>query len=594
MAALIEDRLYVREEFEVQHDHLVRQEIETFRRKANAFLAGEIPEDEFRAFRLKHGIYGQRQPGVQMVRCKIPSGLLTAAQMEQLARISDEYAGGKGHITTRQNMQYHFVPLAQAADVMHLLADAGLTNREACYNTVRNVTTCPLAGIAHDEVFDVRPYAQRIAYAFLRKDLTGNLPRKFKIAFDGCGSRDCIAGAINDIGLRAVLRHGQRGFRVVIGGGLGPLPTEAQLLDEFLPEERLLNRCEAVVRVFNKYGNRENRNKARLKFVLRERGMAWLREQIEREYADILENGGIAWPELVPEGFGGYQSNPQPLGRGELLPVIHTNGRSDPQDERWLETNVIRQKQPGYATVIARVDQGNLTADQMRGLASLAADAGDGRLRLGIDQNILLGFIPLARLRAVRAELGRLGLGEAGAGEIGDVTTCPGAYSCNLALTKSMNLGAALQDVVRSYDDPLVRKLSIKVSGCPNSCGQHWIADFGFYGNARKIDGREIPYYQMLLGGGFDQDGIMRFGLAVQSVPARLAPEAVSRVLDHYLAERAAGETFRQYVMRHKVETFRALTSDLAKPAELHPEIYQDWGDDSAFSLQLGRGECAA
>ncbi len=477
---------------------------------------------------------------------------------------------------------------------MHLLADAGLTNREACYNTVRNVTTCPLAGIAHDEVFDVRPYAQRIAYAFLRKDLTGNLPRKFKIAFDGCGSRDCIAGAINDIGLRAVLRHGQRGFRVVIGGGLGPLPTEAQLLDEFLPEERLLNRCEAVVRVFNKYGNRENRNKARLKFVLRERGMAWLREQIEREYADILENGGIAWPELVPEGFGGYQSNPQPLGRGELLPVIHTNGRSDPQDERWLETNVIRQKQPGYATVIARVDQGNLTADQMRGLASLAADAGDGRLRLGIDQNILLGFIPLARLRAVRAELGRLGLGEAGAGEIGDVTTCPGAYSCNLALTKSMNLGAALQDVVRSYDDPLVRKLSIKVSGCPNSCGQHWIADFGFYGNARKIDGREIPYYQMLLGGGFDQDGIMRFGLAVQSVPARLAPEAVSRVLDHYLAERAAGETFRQYVMRHKVETFRALTSDLAKPAELHPEIYQDWGDDSAFSLQLGRGECAA
>ena len=175
-------------------------------------------------------------------------------------------------------------------------------------------------------MFDVRPYAQRIAYAFLRKDLTGNLPRKFKIAFDGCGSRDCIAGAINDIGLRAVLRDGRRGFRVVIGGGLGPLPTEAQLLDEFLPEERLLNRCEAVVRVFNKYGNRENRNKARLKFVLRERGIAWLREQIEREYADILENGGIAWPELVPEGFGGYQSNPQPLGRGALLPVIHTNG----------------------------------------------------------------------------------------------------------------------------------------------------------------------------------------------------------------------------------------------------------------------------
>jgi sulfite reductase beta subunit-like hemoprotein len=593
MAALIEDTLSVREDFELQHDRLVREEIETFRRKANAFIAGEIPEDDFRPFRLKHGIYGQRQPGVQMIRCKVPGGLLSAAQMEQLARISETFAGGKGHLTTRQNLQYHFVPLADVPDVMHLLADVGLTNREACYNTVRNVTTCALAGLSRDEVFDVRPYAQKIAYAFLRKDLTSNLPRKFKIAFDGCRDNDCIAGAINDIGLRAVLRDGRRGFRVVIGGGLGPLPTEAQLLDEFLPEERLMNRCEAVVRVFNKYGNRQNRNKARMKFVLRERGIDWLREQIEREYADILENGGIAWPELVPEGFGGYQSHPPPLGRGALLPVIHINGTGDPQYDQWLETNVIEQKQAGYATVVVRVDQGNLTSTQMRGLGRLAADAADGLLRIGIDQNILLGFIPLGRLRGLHAALGELGLGEAGAREIGDVTTCPGAYSCNLALTKSMNLGAALQDVVHHYHDPQVRKLSIKVSGCPNSCGHHWTGDFGFYGNARKIDGREVPYYQMLLGGGFDDEGIMRFGLAVQSVPARLAPEAVSRVLEHYLANRTPGETFRQYVMRHKVETFRSLTNDLAKPAELYPEIYQDWGDNSAFSLQLGRGECA-
>ncbi|MGA3044270.1 MAG: nitrite/sulfite reductase [Bryobacteraceae bacterium] len=593
MATLIEETLGVRDDFEVQHDHLVREEIETFRRKANDFLAGEIPEDDFRPFRLKHGIYGQRQPGVQMIRCKIPSGLLTAAQMEQLGQISETFAGGKGHITTRQNMQYHFVPLAQVADVMHLLADAGLTNREACYNTVRNVTTCPLAGLSRDEIFDVRPYAQRIAYAFLRKDLTANLPRKFKIALDGCGSQDCIAGAINDIGLRAVIRDGRRGFRVVIGGGLGPLPTEAQLLDEFLPEDRLLNRCEAVVRVFNKYGNRQNRNKARMKFVLRERGIDWLREQIEREYANILQNGGIAWPELVPEGFGGYQSHPPSLGQGALLPVIRTNGTGDPQYDGWLETNIVEQKQPGYATVVVRVDQGNLTSTQMRGLAHLATDAADGLLRLGIDQNILLGFVPLGRLRGLHAALRQLGLGDAGAREIGDVVTCPGAYSCNLALTKSMNLGAALQEAVRRFDDPLVRKLSIKVSGCPNSCGHHWTADFGFYGNARKIDGREVPYYQMLLGGGFDEDGIMRFGLAVQSVPARLAPEAVSRIVDHYIAHRAPGETFRQYVMRHKVETFRGLTNDLAKPAELHPEIYQDWGDDAAFSLQLGRGECA-
>ncbi len=274
----------LQQEFENQHDRVVREEIELFREKAAAFLAGEIPENEFRPYRLKHGIYGQRQPGVQMVRCKIPSGLATAEQIDQLATVADEFGGGKGHLTTRQNMQFHFVPLSRVADLMHLLADAGLTNREACYNTVRNVTACPWAGIAHDEVFDVRPYAQKLAYALLRKDLTGNLPRKFKFAFDGCASRDCVQGAIHDVGLRAVIRDGKRGFRVVIGGGLGPLPTEAQLLDEFLPEERLLNRSEAVIRVFNRYGNRNNKNKARMKFVMRERGFEWLKEQIEKEY----------------------------------------------------------------------------------------------------------------------------------------------------------------------------------------------------------------------------------------------------------------------------------------------------------------------
>jgi sulfite reductase beta subunit-like hemoprotein len=581
-------------EFDRQHDITVREEIETFRRKAEAFLAGEIPEDEFRPFRLKHGIYGQRQPGVQMVRCKIPGGLLTSRQAEQFARIADEFGGGRCHLTTRQNMQYHFVPLARVPSLMHLLADAGLTNREACYNTVRNVTACPWSGIARDEVFDVRPYAQRLAYAFLRKDLTGNLPRKFKIAFDGCAGQDCIASAINDIGLRAVVRDGRRGFRMVIGGGLGPLPTEAQLLDEFVPEERLLNRCEAIIRVFSQYGNRSNKNKARMKFVLRERGLAWLQEHIEKEYADILANGGIAWPERVPEGFGGYQSNPQPLGNGALLPVLDPGRTGDPEYDAWLETNVQDQKQTGYAAVTVRVDQGNLTGAQLRGIARISSTAGDGLVRVAIQQNLLLAFIPLGRLPRVYAALRELGLAEAGAGRIEDVITCPGAYTCNLGLTKTMNLGAALADTVRQYDDPQVKRLSIKASGCPNACGHHWIADLGFYGNARKIGGKEVPYYQMLLGGGYDEQGLMRFGLAVQSIPARLAPEAVTRVLDHFIANRQPGESFRQYVMRHKVETFRALTNDLAKPAELFPEIYQDWGDDEAFSLQLGRGECAA
>src|SRR5262249_48999759 len=322
MASTVSEALSGREELERNHEHTVREEIEIFRKTAEAFLAGEITEDQFRPFRLKHGIYGQRQPGVQMVRCKVPGGLVTAPQLETFAHIADEFGGGKGHVTTRQNIQYHFVPLARVPALMHTLADSGLTTREACYNTVRNVTTCVWSGIGRDEVFDVRPYAQRVAYAFLRKDLTGNLPRKFKISFDGCAGKDCIQGAINDIGLRAIVRDGRRGFRMIIGGGLGPLPTEAQVLHEFVPEERILNWCEAVIRVFNQYGNRKNKNKARMKFVMRERGFAWLKEQIEKAYADIQQNGGIAWPEIVPEGFGGYQSRPQPLRGGPLLPVV--------------------------------------------------------------------------------------------------------------------------------------------------------------------------------------------------------------------------------------------------------------------------------
>jgi sulfite reductase beta subunit-like hemoprotein len=519
--------------------------------------------------------------------------MVTAPQLERLADVADEFAGGKSHLTTRQNIQYHFVPLERVSDLMHKLADAGLTTREACFNTVRNVTACPLAGLSHDEAFDVRPYARKVAYAFLRKQLTDNLPRKFKIAFDGC-AHDCMASAINDVGLHALVRDGKRGFRMTVGGGLGPLPVEAQLLDEFVPEERLVSRCEAVIRVFNKYGNRQNKNTARLKFVVRERGWDWVREEIEKAYQDILAHGGIDTPEMVPEGFGGFQSHPQPLGQGALLPMVSTNGSGDSEYDRWYKTNVRNQRQAGYAMVTIRVDQGNLTADQMRGVARIAADAGDGLIRVLIDQNLLLGFIPLGRVKRVYTALGELGLNGAGASEIQDVTTCPGAYSCNLGLTKSMNLGAALQQTVREYDDPLVRNLSIKISGCPNSCGQHWIADFGFYGNARKVNGREIPYYQMLLGGGYDRDGVMRFGLAVQSIPARLAPAAVQRILDHYIAHRADGESFREYVMRHKIEFFRQATSDLAKPIEIAPEVYQDWGDDSDFSLKLGRGECAA
>src|ERR1700678_3485637 len=291
---------------EQQYDNTVREDIELFRQQAQLNLKGQLTDDQFRPFRLRRGIYSQRQAGVQMIRTKVPGGLLTAPQMRQLGRVADEFGGGKGHLTTRQNMQYHFVPLAQVADLLHLLADVRLTTREACYNTVRNVTACPLAGVHPHEPFDVQPYARRLAFAFLHKELTDNLPRKFKVAFSGC-PEDCMATAINDVGLRAVIRDGERGFRMSVAGGPGPPPPEGHLLDEFVPVERIVNRVEAVIRIFNRHGNRNNKNKARLKFVLRERGFEWLRDAIEQEYADILANGGIPMPAEVPEWFGGFQ-----------------------------------------------------------------------------------------------------------------------------------------------------------------------------------------------------------------------------------------------------------------------------------------------
>lgn len=575
---------------EAQFDQTVKSDISLFRSQVDDFLTGRITDDEFRAFRLRRGVYGQRQMGVQMIRTKVPGGLATAEQMEKMADIADKYAAGKGHLTTRQNMQFHFVPLPVVPDMLEELGAVRLTTREACYNTVRNVTGCPLAGVCPDEIFDIAPYVRQAAFAFLHKELTDNLPRKFKISFSGCQD-DCMAGGIHDLGFTAQMQDGQKGFRVVAAGGLGPLPSEAQVLDEFLPVERLVNRCEAVIRIFGKYGNRKNKHKARLKFIVRERSWDWFKEQVELEYADILANGGIEAPETVPEGFGAYSPEPRPLGREPILPVLP---EIPPDYERWLRTNVRPQRQTGNAVLSIKVPQGNMTSQQMRAVAQVARAAGDGLIRITIDQNLSIAWIQQNRLREVYAILQQAKLAEAGVDEIDDVVTCPGAWSCNLGITKTMTLGEALRQTLGSHPDPLVRKLHIKASGCPNSCGQHWLGDIGFFGNVRKFDGREVPYYQMLLGGGKDREGMLKYGFTIQSIPAKTAPEAVRRVLEHYIANRQPDEQFREYVMRFKVETFRALTADLAKPIEIDPDFYMDWGDDEPFSLQLGRAECAA
>lgn len=577
---------------EQEYDTTVREDIEQFRIKAQEWMDKKITDDQFRAQRLRRGVYGQRQEAVHMIRTKIPGGSLTADQMRQLAAVADAVAGGKGHLTTRQNMQYHFVPLPKVADALHMLADVRLTTREACYNTVRNVTACPLAGLLPEEPFDVRPYARKLALAFLHKELTDSLPRKFKVAFSG-GEEDTVATVINDVGLRAIRKDGVDGFRMTVAGGLGPLPNEGRILHEFIPAEDVVRRVEAVIRVFNVHGNRNNKDKARLKFVLRERGFDWLREAIEEQYQDILKNGGIPMPESVPENFGGFQAKPPKPGTGEFLPMYDPT----PEFAEWRKTNVREQKQPGYVIVTVMVPQGNLTGDQMRGLAKLSEDAGEGVLRVSMSQNVMLAYVPVGALQRVYGVLNTLGLANGRVDEISDVVTCPGAYSCNLALTKSMGLGDSLSQTVRKYDDLLVRDLKIRISGCPNSCGQHWIGDLGFYGNARKIQSddkteiKEVPYYMMMLGGTEEE-----FGLSVQSMPARLIPTAVDRVLTHFIENRQSGEKFREYVKRNKVETFKKLLADLAvKPAFDGPqEVFMDWGDTEKFSLQLGRGECAA
>lgn len=573
-----------RQALEQDYDSTVRQDIELFREQAQQYLDGKLTADDFRPFRLRRGIYSQRQDGVHMIRTKIPGGLLTADQMRALAGVADQYAGGKGHLTTRQNMQYHFVPLPHVPDALHLLADVRLTTREACYNTVRNVTACPLAGVHAEEPFDVQPYARRLAFAFLHKELTDNLPRKFKVAFVGC-PEDCMATPINDVGLRAKIVDGVKGFSMTVAGGLGPLPTEARLLHEFFPAEEVVSRVEAVIRVFNVHGNRKNKNMARLKFVLRQRGFEWLRDTIEEQYQDILKNGGIPMPESVPENFGGFVTTLPQHGTGELLPMYSGSAEFN----AWKQTNVKPQKQAGYAIVTVKVPNGNMTGDQMRDLARISEQAADGFLRVTMAQNVSLAWVPMGALERVYGALNAINLAGDRSGEISDTVTCPGAYSCNLALTKSMNLGAALAESTRKYDDPLIRALNIKVSGCPNSCGQHWIGDIGFYGNSRKIDGKEIPHYQLMLGG-----STREFALQVQALPARMAPVAVDRILAHYTANRLEGESFRAYVLRHKVETFKQLVADLVKPSDADPELFRDWGDDVDFSLKLGRGECAA
>ena len=579
-------------EIEERHGReAIEAEIARFEESVKQRRSGAITEEQFRPFRLKHGTYGQRQPGFQMLRVKVAAGVLKPSQLRVLAHIADEYSTGRGHLTTRENVQFHFLKLENVPAAMRLLADCGLTTREACGNTVRNVTACPIAGICPGEAFDVTPYALGVSRYLLRHPDFHDLPRKFKIALSGCEDDGaCAVAGIHDVGLIAQVRGSngmaRRGFRVLVGGGLGSLPTEAAVLTDFLPAEELLPTIEAVLRVFNETGNRKNKFKARLKFVLREKGVEELRRLVfekrktSQAPAEVFTVPTPIRPALVTIA-------PAPLNRGPI------GLEADAEYDRWAEHNLLPQRQAGYGAIWIKLPAGTFLSSQMRGLADLLEKHELSGVRIAINQDLVIPWVPFDRVRVIYDNLRALNLAIPGARTISDVTGCPGATTCNLGITRSLTLADVLSRELAGYNDPEIQKLRIKISGCPNSCGQHHIADIGFYGNVRKIGEQQAPYYQLLLGGRVNAEGV-RFGRQIMAVPARPIPAILRELLAFYQQDRQRNESFSSWVGRTPDKSIVERLRPLIEVTSATEDIFLDWGDTETFSLKLGRGECAA
>ncbi|MBI4715466.1 MAG: sulfurtransferase TusA family protein [Nitrospirae bacterium] len=577
----------------------VLEEIEAFQTELDRLTRGEIHEEKFKRFRLQNGIYGQRQKGVLMIRVKIPNGLLNAAQMECLAEIGETFSNGIGHVTTRQDLQYHWVKPETVPTVMRRLAEVGLTTREACGNTVRNVTACHMAGFCPKERIDVTPAAEATTEMLLRNPICQSLPRKFKIALSGC-LQDCAMAPIHDIGLVAVREgegpgsagasseSGRIGYRVCLGGGLGSHPHVANLFDPFMAQEDLPFLYEAVIRLFDQYGERRNRSKARMKFLLEKWGWEKFSAEVRREFDNLK---GTRPPDPVFSGGNGdYAPSPE---RGlETIALADTGDRTFHQ---WVETNVLRQKQLGHAIVTVRLPLGDITARQMRLLSGLAARFAGGHLRATNQQNLILYWVKQEDLRALHGGLKEAGLAAPDAGRLMDIQSCPGAETCNLGLTSSRRLADAIGDHLILQGSTSLEGVRIKVSGCPNSCGHHHIADIGFHGVARKVSGRLVPHYQIHLGGGVG-NGRAVIGDSRIKLPARNVPAAAGVLVDRYTRERLTGETFYDYINRVGKETIqKTLEPFVSVPGyEEIPELYRDWGAEGDFTLaELGPGECS-
>jgi sulfite reductase (ferredoxin) len=598
------------------------KEIDDFEAQISLRKAGKIEEKVFAETRLRRGAYGQRYDNAQrhdglttqklpypsltkgpdtfwdapgMQRIKIPFGGLNPEQMRVLAELAEEYSDAICHITTRQDIQLHFIHIEDTPEVFRRLAAVGITTREACGNSVRNVTACPLAGVCMTETFDVTPYAKAVAYYLLGHRDTQDFGRKFKIAFSGCEHEACALVSMHDLGgiaVKRILDGGKevRGFKLFVGGGLGAVPHQAKCFDEFVPEEELLPLARAIGRVFARLGEKKNRNKARLKFLVQKLGIEEFRRIVLEEKRTMPEDP--SWRTYFDEIASWKESPAQ-----QTVPLTISKHKPEAYDA-WAATNVYNQRQPGYAVVTVTCPLGDLSSHQMRGLAELTQRYASDHARTTVDQNIVLRWIPQEKLFDIYKELMALGLGEAGAGTIVDVTACPGTDTCKLGIASSRGLAGELRRrlAARAVSmDEAIAALRIKISGCFNSCGQHHVADIGFYGNSRNVSSYTVPHFQVMLGGKWKQNG-GSYALAMGAVPSKRVPALVERLTERYIAKKQDGESFQDFCQRIGKKALKAIVDEFTfvPPPNVDPSFYSDWGDPRQFSIgDLGAGECA-
>lgn len=577
------------------------RDIERFEIAIDQFLKGEISDDVFRVMRLNNGIYGQRQGGTaQMVRVKLPAGSITPEQFEVMADLSSEFSRGWGHITTRQNIQFHFVDLRRIPDLLRRLADVQLTSREACGDTVRNVMACHLAGACPYEKLDVTPWAEAVYRHFVRNPIGQRLPRKFKVNFSGC-STDCGQAMFNDVGVVATTRtredgSTESGFRIYIAGGLGANPRPALALEEFTSREDLLPTVEAALRVFEQTGNRDNKLRARMKWVVDQLGI----EEVRRRVIKIRHTlpASSTWPGGIPAEVSA--AGDAPAGRiteGEVSQIGQStiiNFTSSDPFRRWENASVIRGAANGTVSAIAYAPMGDITADQFRALANIQRHF-KSDVRLSNRQNVVFRSLQPSQMRELYDMLDAIGMARPGAELARDVVACPGADTCNIAVTQSRGLAKAIGEKLEEEGLAEIGGVRINISGCTNSCGQHHASDIGFFGAERRAHGKALPGYQMLLGGYVGEEQI-HFGEKALRVPAKAAPEAVARVVRRFASERSAAETFQGWLARSGgavavADGLRDL-DEIPLP-DVAPDFFVDYDETGPFSGEVGESECA-